>query len=379
MNNEEAALFVKRYAAGTATPEEHAAFEQWIHEQPLQEVQVLLDEYTALMEQHPVWLPANKALLDRMLRELDRPPARVVPLSSWKKRLYIAAGIALLIAGAGYASWHVAQQQRQPATAAIIHAGGNKAILQLADGTTLELDSTTQARPSHVLNITAGLLQYNPQPYQGATVYNTLSTPRGGQYQLLLQDGSRVWLNAASSIRFPVAFNGNDRTVEITGEAYFEVAPDARKPFIVKAGTTQINVLGTHFNVSAYPEEDNIRTTLTAGKVVVSNGSTTQQLTPGQQSVCTHGSHTISIRMVDLDQETAWKDGRFIFNGNIRDIMHQLERWYDVSVEYEGNISDQAFIGDISRNENLSEVLKILEFTGKIHFRTINRKIIVTP
>lgn len=385
MNNEEAGLFVKRYAAGTATPEEHAAFEQWIHEQPLQEVQSLLDEYTLLMEQHPVWLPANRELLHRMLRELDRQqPARIVSLPWWRNKRALAAGVALLLAATGYALWQQTAFRRHSSIAAVtsIPAGSSRAMLQLADGTTIDLDSTGAAgttKPSHVLKITAGLLQYNPQRETNATVYNILTTPRGGQFQLLLQDGTRVWLNAASSIRFPVAFNGNDRTVEISGEAYFEVAHQANRPFIVKAGPMQVNVLGTHFTVSAYPEETQIRTTLSEGKVAVTAGENTLQLSPGQQSVLPKGSDALTLRTVDTDQEMAWKDGRFIFNGNIRDIMPQLERWYDIDVEYEGNISNQAFIGDISRNENLSEVLKILELTGKIHFRSVNRKIIVSP
>ncbi|QJB33048.1 FecR domain-containing protein [Chitinophaga oryzae] len=383
MNNEEAGLFVKRYAAGTATPEEHAAFEQWIHEQPLQEVQSLLDEYTLLMEQHPVWLPANRELLDRMLRELDRQqPARIVSLPWWKRKRSLAAGVALLLAAGSYALWQYTASRQHTTTVAGIVAGSTRATLQLADGTTIALDSTGTAgaaKPSHVVKIAAGLLQYNPRGETSATVYNTLTTPRGGQYQLLLQDGTRVWLNAASSIRFPVAFNGNERTVEVSGEAYFEVARQAGKPFIVKTGPMQVNVLGTRFIVSAYPEETQIRTTLAEGKVAVTTGGNTLQLAPGQQSVLPKGSDAFTLRNADTDQELGWKDGRFIFNGNIRDIMPQLERWYDIQVEYEGNISNQAFIGDISRNENLSEVLKILELTGKIHFRAVGRKIIVSP
>ncbi|MBC9932144.1 FecR family protein [Chitinophaga qingshengii] len=385
MNNEEAGLFVKRYAAGQATPEEHAAFEQWIHEQPLARVQSLLDEYTLLLEQHPVWLPANRELLERMLRDMDhQQPARIVSLPWWKRKRMLAAGIALLLAATSYTIWqqHTFHKHGSVAAVADIPAGSNRATLQLADGTTISLDSTGAigaATPSHVMKITAGLLQYDPQRSDGAAVYNTLTTPRGGQYRLVLQDGTRVWLNAASSIRFPVAFNGNDRTVEVTGEAYFEVAPQAAQPFIVKAGHMQINVLGTHFAVSAYPDETQLRTTLVEGKVAVSSGNHTLQLTPGQQSLLSKGNDAFTVRTVDTDQEMAWKDGRFIFNGNIRDIMPQLERWYDIQVEYEGNISNQAFIGDISRNENLSEVLKILEFTGDIHFKSTNRKIIVTP
>ncbi|MGN7821424.1 FecR domain-containing protein [Chitinophaga sp. 22536] len=385
MNNEEAGLFVKRYAAGTATPEEHADFEQWIYEQPLQEVQSLLDEYTLLLEQHPIWLPANRELLERMLRELDlQQPARIVLLPWWKRKRTLAAGVALLLAATGYALWQQTAFRKQSlmAAATIIPAGSSRATLQLADGTTIELDSTGAAgaiKPSHVLKIAAGLLQYDPQQQTANTVFNTLSTPRGGQYRLLLQDGTRVWLNAASSVRFPVAFNGNARTVEISGEAYFEVAPQVNKPFIVKAGNMQVNVLGTHFTVSAYPDENQVRTTLATGKVAVTAGNNTLQLSPGQQSVLPKGSDAFTLRTVDTEQEMAWKDGRFIFNGNIRDIMPQLERWYDIQVEYEGNISNQAFIGDISRNENLSEVLKILELTGNIHFRSVNRKIIVSP
>lgn len=377
MNKEEARAFVENYAAGAFTPDQHTAFEQWVYEQPLQEVQLLLDEYTLLLEKHPAWLPANRELLERMLKEIDRQQPKVIPLYSWKKKLAVAAGILVLVLGGSYAGW---QYKNGHAHTRQIRAAGAKATLQLGDGRVVELDSTGNAalaQQARILKIAAGVLTYNQQEKEGAATYNVLTTPRGGQYEVRLQDGTRVWLNAASSIRFPVIFTGNDRTVEITGEAYFEVAKNTAKPFFVKAGNMQVQVLGTHFNIMAYPEENNIRTTLAEGAVTVSNGTVTKHLTPGQQSVLT--GTDFDVRTVDLEQEMAWKEGRFIFNDNIRGIMRQLVRWYDITVDYEGNISDQAFIGDISRKENLGEVLKILELTGKIHFRTINRKIIVMP
>ncbi|CAL1519502.1 FecR domain-containing protein [Chitinophaga sp. MM2321] len=383
MNKDEARHFVERFAAGNYTPEEHESFEQWIFSQPLQEVQGLLVEYTELLEQQRVWLPADKQLLGRILKEIDQQEPGVVSLLNWKKKLVYAAAITVLLLSGGYMIWQ--QQHKKKPTGTYAHTtrpGSNKATLQLADGSIVELDSTGNAAltgKGQILKITAGVLQYNPQHGQETMAYNTLATPRGGQYEVLLQDGTRAFLNAASSIRFPVSFTGNERIVEMTGEVYFEVAKNAAKPFIVKAGDMQVHVLGTHFNIMAYPEEDCIRTTLAEGAVAVSRGTAIKTLQPGQQAVLQHNDTGFEIHPADVEQEMAWKDGRFIFNDNIKGIMRQIERWYDVRVSYEGNISSKAFIGDISRKEDLTAVLKMLEMTGKIHFKTVNNEIIVQP
>jgi transmembrane sensor len=213
--------------------------------------------------------------------------------------------------------------------------------------------------------------------------YNTISTPRGGQYQVLLPDGSKVWLDAASSLRFPTAFTGGERLVELTGEAYFQIAGDASRPFKVHipSTSTEIQVLGTDFNVAAYAEEGDIRTTLIGGAVRVTAAGKAAVLEPGQQARVTEGG-TAALNVVSgvhTDDVIAWKNGLFKFEeASIQSIMRQVARWYDVDVVYDGKV-DQQFIGTIPRQVQLSTLLKILESTGWVHFMIQGKKVTVTP
>jgi ferric-dicitrate binding protein FerR (iron transport regulator) len=201
-------------------------------------------------------------------------------------------------------------------------------------------------------------------------LYNTVSTPRGGQYQLTLSDGSKVWLNASSSLRFPTAFPGTERRVEITGEAYFEVAGNESKPFVVDiAGKGEVEVLGTQFNINAYEDEPAIKTTLLEGKVKVSesNGSQSSVLKPGQQAQLANGIRVMDN--VDMEEIMAWKTGWFYFDRQeLPAIMRQVSRWYDVDVRYEGRISKKSFSGIVGRDNDIKDVLKIMENAG-IRFR----------
>jgi ferric-dicitrate binding protein FerR (iron transport regulator) len=207
---------------------------------------------------------------------------------------------------------------------------------------------------------------------------NTITTPRGGQYQVVLPDGSKVWLNAASSIEFPTSFTGNTRNVSITGEAYFEVAKNAAKPFLVKTNRAVIEVLGTHFNVMAYDDEAEMKTTLLEGAVKVKSGSTSNYLRHGQQAVLNATGQTRVLDDVDVDDATAWKNGIFQFNdAGIEVIMRQASRWYDVNVSYEGQIPVKQFTGRISRKVKASELLNMLAYTG-VKFRIEGKNIIVT-
>jgi ferric-dicitrate binding protein FerR (iron transport regulator) len=207
--------------------------------------------------------------------------------------------------------------------------------------------------------------------------YNTATTPRGGQFQLILSDGTKVWLNAASSIKYPVVFKGNERKVELTGEAYFEVAHNKKKPFKVISNGQTVEVLGTHFNINAYNNENAVRTTLLEGSVRVSTGDKNKVIKPGEQAQLKNGDFQIAA--VDVNEVIAWKNGLFQFkDANIIDIMKQLSRWYDVDIKYEGSIPDRKFSGSISRNVNASQLLDILSFE-KIHFRIEGKTIIVTP
>lgn len=262
--------------------------------------------------------------------------------------------------------------------------GGNKAILTLAGGSTIILDSAangTLARQGNadIVKLSNGQLAYKNQANKDvAVLYNTLSTPRGGQYRLALPDGSLVWLNAASTIRYPTAFTGTERRVEVTGEAYFEIAKNATMPFMVSTGGVAITVLGTNFNVNAYPDETSRRVTLLAGSVKVTQGNESELLLPGRQAKI--GKDIKVLSNVDVDEVMAWKNGKFIFGEktDIATIMRQVARWYDVDVEYQGVVT-QHFWGTISRDVNASRIFRMLEATGGVHFKIEGKKVMVMP
>ena len=272
--------------------------------------------------------------------------------------------------------------------------GGNKAILTLADNSTIILDSAangqlTQQGKTTVIKSGDGKLVYNAKALttdHAPLTYNTLTTPRGGQYQLILPDGSKVWLNAASSITYPTAFVGKERKVTISGEAYFEVAPvllrsGQKMPFLVQQGDMTVQVLGTHFNVNGYDNEAALMTTLLEGSVRVTKGSSVTVLKPGEQAVAGKaGNNNISVvNDPDITEVMAWKNGQFAFNdATIESIMHQVERWYDVEIVYDAKVSKH-FIANIPRSVPLSELLKLLELTDQVHFKIQGRKITVLP
>ena len=261
--------------------------------------------------------------------------------------------------------------------------GGNRAALTLANGKIITLDSAQNGiivkMASFEVNKTKdGQLVY--QVIENNTQksgLNTLSTPRGGQYQVVLPDGSKVWLNAASAIKFASVFKGKIREVELKGEAYFEVAKNAAMPFKVKSAHAQIEVLGTHFNVRAYDDEKAMKTTLVEGAVKITSGNLTNVLKPGDQAVLNGENGMKVINDVDADVETAWKDGLFQFkDANIEEIMQQAALWYNLKISFEGEIPQRYFTGKISRNVKASEFLNMLKYTG-VKFRIESGNIIV--
>jgi transmembrane sensor len=266
----------------------------------------------------------------------------------------------------------------------IIAPGGNKAILTLQDGSTIILNDAengtlaTQGN-TRVVKLANGQIAYDEASGPADKVlYNTMTTPRGGQYKLTLPDGTNVWLNSASSINYPTAFVGKERKVSITGEAYFEVAKNKNKPFYVVAGNQSIEVLGTHFNVMAYSDEENIKTTLLEGSVKISEHNNMSILKPGDQAVVANKGG-ITVKPADIDEAMAWKNGYFKFSRvDIKHIMRQISRWYDVEVAYEGDIPDDEFVGKIGRSENISQILHLLELEH-VHFKIEGKKITVLP
>jgi len=265
--------------------------------------------------------------------------------------------------------------------------GGNKAMLTLANGKTITLDSAKNGLlanegTAHIKKTRDGQLVYEAGKNETADVpaaMNTVSTPRGGQYQLVLNDGSKVWLNSASSLSFPAVFKGATREVEITGEAYFEVAKNAKMPFKVKVNNTVVEVLGTHFNIMAYNDEEAIKTTLLEGSVKISNKQFSGFLMPGQQASLKQNGPIKITDEADADDAVAWKEGIFQFrDAGIEAIMRQAARWYDVQVSFTGKIPAKEFTGRISRNVKASELMGMLKYMG-VNFKIEDKHITVLP
>jgi transmembrane sensor len=274
-----------------------------------------------------------------------------------------------------------------------VQPGGNKAVLVLANGQSIVLDSANNGMLAmqggmKVVKLNNGQLVYKAgkDDQDSAPVFNTISTPRGGQYELVLQDGTRIWLNAESSIRFPTVFTGKDRCVELSGEAYFEVAPRASNPFKIymlnqppgaEKNRKEIDVLGTKFNVMAYEEEKVIRTTLLEGAIQVGDESGKDLMKPGQQAEWQAGSGVRITDDADIDAAVAWKNGFFSFDrSDIRTIMRQLSRWYDLQVTYKDAGTNKTFWGGIQKDLPLSDVLRILEKSG-VEFSIDGKNVIV--
>ncbi|MCS3797791.1 FecR domain-containing protein [Niastella sp. OAS944] len=321
---------------------------------------------------------------------------RMLPV--WKWAGVAAAACVLLIAGY-WVFKPAAQKEAQPvvqtenANPDLLPGKKNKAVLILADNKQIVLDSTgagvlsTQGNAS-VRKDANGQIIYetgSANNIPAGVVYNILEIPNGGEYELVLSDGSKVWLNSASRIKFPVNFSGNTRDVELSGEAYFEIAKDKARPFKVHFNTSTVEVLGTHFNVNAYNNEATQAVTLLEGSVKVSNSLEGIKIKPGQQAMLGN-ENKLKVKEVDVEEAVAWKNGLFIFvDEDIKSIMRKLARWYDFTPEYQGNIGEEEFGGMISKYRNISEALKMFESTGTIHFKIIpgdssgkGKKVIIT-
>jgi ferric-dicitrate binding protein FerR (iron transport regulator) len=313
--------------------------------------------------------------------------SNVVSMRKW----WMAAAVLLLLATGGYFFWkkeetvRIAKTTTSPSHENDIAPGTNKAILTLGDGRNISLDSASNGAISKQGNVTIiqldGKLSYEVSKESLSNIevtYNTIVTPKGGQYQLVLADGSKVWLNAASSLRFPTVFTGNERRVQLNGEGYFEIAHDAAAPFIVEKGDTRVQVLGTHFNVNAYDDENQIQVTLLEGSVSVSRGNMEKRLMPGQQAQI--DSDIQIVDRVNIDKVMAWKNGWFEFDDTeLSAIMRQISRWYDVDVVFEEKSLNQNFGGRISKNLPLSAILQMLQSSGVKGFRLEGKKLYVQP
>jgi transmembrane sensor len=406
MNQTQATDLLNRYSSGNCTVAEQELVEAWYEELVnTGELEYGEGEKESIQEAMETGLLQSITTGEEPYTEYpEYTPVRRMHGTWWA-----AAAILVCLSGAVFylmnkrASTDLAKAD--PIIKNDVEPGSNKAVLTLADGKTIVLDDAAngvvaQEGKAKVIKPGDGKLVYSSDNSngEGPLSYNTLATPRKGQYQLRLPDGTKVWLNAESSIHYPTGFRGKERRVQITGEAYFEVTHDKEMPFIVEKGDMQVEVLGTHFNVNAYNDESAIKTTLLEGKVkvrrkwAVGNGELAKGngqkamdkiqevvLKPGEQAIAEVHSPLTIRHSPDLEQVIAWKNGLFHFeSADIRTIMRQLARWYDVEVVYEGATekNDPLFV-EISRNTRLSDVLKVLQESGSAKFSIQGRKIIV--
>lgn len=347
-----------------------------------EEEMLFLEEYYNAFEKHAdeqVFLTSEElqhfqqTIRQRIYNQItDASPSKHNRYIMWR---WIAAAIFLIFIGSGVIFFlkntnDTTIVKTLPKNETEVLPGGNKAILTLHDGSTITLDdaqdgSLAQQGNTEVSKTADGQLIYRlagKDPSSPSIQYNTVTTPRGGQYQVHLPDGTKVWLNAASSIRFPISFTQNERAVTITGEAYFEVAHDRQAPFIVSAGDTRVQVLGTSFNIMAYDNEDLQKTTLVEGSVQLTNGGRISLLHPGEQMQVNENDFKL-VKHANVAAELSWKNGLFYFkDADIQTVMKQAERWYNISVKFKGNIPEKQFNGKVPRNVNLAELMEILSF-----------------
>jgi ferric-dicitrate binding protein FerR (iron transport regulator) len=399
-----------KYRDGTASDAERALVEAYYSRLEKAGATELSPEEEALVKE---------AIYAKVLTGIKEPSAKVIPIRQQLLRWTAVAAVLLIVFGtAAYYLFFNTKHTDQAIPAMVLQhgkdlpPGRNAATLTLADGKTIVLDSSSGTISTQgsvtVINM-SGLLSYETGkaadkanvPTEalvkaGQPLYNTVTTARGNQYQLVLADGSKVWLNSASSLRFPAVFTGATREVELNGEGYFEIAKNPSRPFIVNIGGhdgSQVEVLGTHFNVNCYPDEETVKTTLLEGKVKVGNLPAGRQgrqsssakatadksavLIPGQQAVLTADARLTIHDDIDIDQVMAWKNGWFEFDKtDLRTIMRQISRWYDVDIEYAKTPGPEKFGGRIGRNLNLSNILKVLE-SQDVHCRLEGKKLIV--
>jgi ferric-dicitrate binding protein FerR (iron transport regulator) len=387
MDIQQAKELLRRYHEGKCTPQENEVIETW---------------YNELIKTGELqWNEGEKAVMQqileaRIMKQLNaeqdnNKQIRSASTISFSPRFHwwAAASVVFLLGVAGYFLVHVKKAgSRQVAKVKFEDVKApqlSKALITFANGQKIYLDSLHKGGLSMPGSVKLVKLPNGEIAYQqtageatGQMKYNTLSNPRGSKViNMILADGSKVWLNAGSSLTYPVSFHSKERKVCVTGEAYFEVFHDASKPFVVSNGSMNIKVLGTHFNVNAFHDNGDTKVTLLQGSVKINNGNASGILKPGEQA-----SVTTEIKIqadVDVDEVMAWKNGYFQFNNaSLQSVLKEISRWYDVDVLYEGSNRPRAFAGEMQRDLSLSEVLKILE-RNKVNFRIEGKKLIVLP
>lgn len=365
-----------RYNQGTCTEEEKALVESWYLDRIEREDPPVLDEQDEGRAQRAIWDEITA------VRPAIRPR---------RKRYRQLAAVASVILLCGLSFYFIDQRNSESkdtlATVSndAVKPGGNNAYLTLADGQRIDLTHLGDG----MLSEEAGVRIYKTADgellYEAADEHlidvalsgnNTIETPVGGQYQIRLPDGTKVWLNSSSSLEYPVRFAKSERRVTLRGEAYFEVQSDKDKPFYVNSQDQTVEVLGTKFNINSYDDEPSMKTTLLEGSVRISAVGRSQILKPGEQAEIQNNN--LRIHAVDIDQVTGWSRGDFVFHGaELKNIMRQISRWYGVEVIYESALGDMKFGGSISRSKDIEEVLKVLSMTQGVNFKLEGRRVMV--
>lgn len=375
MNESELKDLLRRFREGSCTEEEKELLEQWFDHTSVRSEWKWEDEQA---RDH-----TRRQMLDHIqthIRGTERKPVR--PLWGY---LSMAASVALLLmAGAwwflrsGNGADRVADYRQ-----AAVKPGTQQAMLTLSDGSLVMVDGAARGVLSKdgdmkVLKTNQGNLEYRKDTEgQASAGRNTLVVPRGGTFKVTLPDGTIAWINSATRMAYPAGNTGAERLVELSGEAYFEVSPDKKRPFRVVSGGTEITVTGTHFNVNAYEDEKNVTTTLAEGQVVVRREGEQALLKPGQQAL-SNASGKLTVREADVEGSLAWKDGYFVFEDmELRSVMKMISRWYDVEVVYEGDIPPRRFGGTFSKSKDLGGLLSYLGQLSNIQFKQDGKKIMV--
>lgn len=378
MQHKEAKELLSKYSNGDCNEAEIALLESWYLDYKEEAPEELSIE-EVMQAKAEVWARSPIHVKEKPMRRLWAPVAIAASIS-----LCLTAGILF------FKSHQDLDRKAIKGETAQIVPGGNKAVLTLADGSKISLNEAGNGKLASQSGILItktkdGQLVYSITAHAGgsgakssAQSLNTISTPRGGQYQVNLPDGTRVWLNAASSLTYPAAFSAKSRQVELNGEAYFEVSHDTNRPFKVTSARQVVEVLGTNFNISAYADDQLEKTTLLVGKVKVQEGNATAILRPGEQSVFENKSFKVSP--VNTEDAIAWKNNAFVFNNEaLGSILKKIARWYDVEVICPPEMENMIFSGSVSRDKSITQALRIMELTQTVHFKIEGRRITVMP
>jgi len=383
------AYLIAGFIRNSLSEKEHDELDNWVNESDhnMKLFEDLTDEKN--LATNLEWM--DKVQTEQSYQAMQEKGAfKAPPKKYYNKKIWLVAASVIIVLGVFFVYRYTASKPGSvedivTTDTTLLKPGGNRATLTLADGRVIDLTYAKtgvieDASGTHVNKTADGELVYvKDSSVTNTAALHTLSTPVGGQYQVTLPDGTKVWLNAASTLKFPPAFSGNERKVMLAGEGYFEVAKNPRQPFkVMMADSTDVVVTGTHFNINAYQNEKEQQVTLLEGSVTVSNTITITRLEPGTQALIKNKEIT-KDKVLDADEITGWKDGLFVFHdATIESIMMQIERWYDAKIIYKAN-TKQLFNATILRKEPLTKVLKLLELNGYVHFKTENNTIYVLP